>query len=261
MEKEPLLTQVWEISTTVASEEVARKIANSLLESHLVACIQISGPIRSLYRWKGAIQEDLEWKLAIKTSGHGLEACWSEIRRLHPYEVPELIACSVAKVSTDYEQWLLEQISIPAPSKLPLAWHLRIARFPSNATPYSTALILGRQLQTLALPTGPSPLAESFESVADQLSLLPNLHFESDGSFFWCSIQRLSTPGRSWQLDGMVYDRENRVEYVELKGNCDQATWETLTRVLSGVEYVPLIVQWVEQGIWISEPEFRRCLI
>ena len=66
MEKEPLLTQVWEICTTVASEEVATTIANSLLELRLAGCIQVAGPIRSLYRWKDAIHDDLEWKLTIK---------------------------------------------------------------------------------------------------------------------------------------------------------------------------------------------------
>ena len=298
MEKEPLLTQVWEISTTVASDEVAKKIAAGLLDSRRAACIQITGPIRSFYRWNNEVHEDLEWKLTIKTSQAGLDACWSEIRRLHPYEVPELIAHCVPKVSAEYEQWLLEQVTVATshasdgimkmqPEVEPQAlaafvdidnsttrlapsaqissdysptWHLRVAGLPANASTSATALILEHSVETLELPTGPSPLVESFEQVAERLSRLPNLHFEPDGSFSWCSIQRPSTNQRVWRLDGMVYDRENHVEYVELKGNCDLVSWETLTRILSGVEYVPLIVQLVGQGIWISEQEFKRCL-
>ncbi len=260
MEKEPLLTQVWEICTTVASEEAAEKLARALLELHLVACVQVNGPMRSLYRWKGAIQDDLEWKLTIKTSQRLFDGCWAEIRRIHPYEVPELLARPVSCVSQEYERWLLEQVAPPSNSELTKTWHLRIAGRPTNAVRAGDATILGYVVETLDLPKGPSPMSVNFENVADILSRYPNLHLEPDGAFTWGSVERRSQHERLWQLDGMIYDRENRIEYVELKGNCDRAAWEAFTQVLSGVECVPLVVQWIEQGLWISEPDFRKCI-
>ena len=260
MEKEPLLTQVWEIHTTVASEEAAKAIAKTLLDSHLAACIQVAGPIRSFYRWKGANHDDLEWKLTIKTSPTKLESCWEEIRRIHPYEVPELLASPVTQASNEYSQWLLEQVTPALVFQVPRSWHLRITGRPENAIPGKNTAIFGQAIGTLQLPTGPSPMSVSFEKVAGILSRFPNLHFEPDGAFTWGSIDRRSKDERLWQLDGMIYDRENRIEYVELKGNCDRATWEAFTQVLSGVEYRPLVVQWIDQGLWISEPDFRRCI-
>ena len=260
MEKEPLLTQVWEICTTVASEEDATTIANSLLELRLAACCQIAGPIRSLYRWKDAIHDDSEWKLTVKTTEKHFDACWNEMRRIHPYEVPELVAHPAAKVSMEYAHWLCEQVGPLTIHTHPQRWHLRIAGLPLNATLGGQETILGRSLETLLLPTGPSPMSVSFEWVAEKLLRMPNLHFEPDGAFTWGSTERHSKAKRKWQLDGMIYDRENLIEYVELKGNCDRTTWESLTEVLSGVECTPLVVQWITQGIWISESNFKRCI-
>ncbi len=217
--------------------------------------------MRSFYRWKGVIHDDLEWKLTIKTSQGMFDRCWTEIRRIHPYEVPELLASQAADVSKEYQQWLVEQLDSPWRSILPKPWHLRIARHPPNALPRGNATILGQFVETLELPQGPIPLSVSFDHVSDVLSQFPNLHFEPDGAFTWGSVERRSQHERLWQLDGMIYDRENRIEYVELKGNCDRAAWEAFTQVLSGVEYVPLVVHWIEQGLWISEPDFRKCIV
>jgi periplasmic divalent cation tolerance protein len=265
LEKEPLLTQVWEICTTVASDESAQKIAQALLAARVAACIQISGPIRSFYRWKGAIQDDLEWKLTIKTSLAKLESCWNEIRRIHPYEIPELLARPATKASIEYARWIDEQTAVSPATTLDSnssapTWHLRIAGLPENAIPGPRATVLGKEVETLRLPTGPIPMQVTFEAVADVLSRYPNLHFEPDGAFTWGSIERRTKDLRMWQLDGMIYDRENRIEFVELKGNCDRATWQAFTQVLSGVEYGRLVVQWIDQGIWISETEFNICI-
>jgi hypothetical protein len=100
----------------------------------------------------------------------------------------------------------------------------------------------------------------SFEMVAAALQRHPNVHFEPDGAFTWGSVEHRSPVHRLWQLDGMIYDRENRIEYVELKGNCDRATWQAFTQVLSGVEYGSLIVQLIEQGLWICEADFNLCI-
>ncbi len=261
MEKETLLTQAWEVYTTVTSEASAEMIAKSLLEARLAACVQIAGPIRSFYRWKGDIQSDEEWKLTIKTSQGAVDACWSEIRRVHPYEIPELMARPVPKVFSDYQNWLNEQISIPSPEAVSQAWHLRITGLHANAIASGQEMILGKITECVSLPTGPSPLSVTFEEVAAKLSTFPNLHFEPDGSFVWGSTEYRPNTGRLWQLDCMVYDRADRIEYVELKGNCNRNTWESLIEVLSGVECTKLAVQWIAQGIWIDESEFRKCIV
>jgi periplasmic divalent cation tolerance protein len=261
LEKEPLLTQLWEICTTVADEEAARTIGQSLLALRLAACIQVNGPIRSFYRWNGKLHEDAEWKLTIKTNQANLEACWNEVLRLHPYDLPELLANPTAKVSFEYGKWLNEQLDSSVVTSSSERWHVRIASRPSNAIlGTATAKILGRSLPSLELPTGPSPISICFEELAERLKRLPNVHMEPDGAFTWGSLERRSTLERTWQLDGMIYDRDNRIEYVELKGNCDRATWEAFTGMLSGVECSRFVVQWIERGLWINEPDFKECI-
>jgi len=254
------LTRLYEINTTVASEEAARSIAKVLLEFRFAACIQVTGPIRSFYRWKDAIHDDEEWRLSIKTNCEGLDACLAELRRIHPYETPELLVAVIDTPSEDYKRWLVEQVGEPIPTTANETWHLRIAGYNPNAATGQPIVILGKPIESLELPTGPSPLTVSFEEVAESLSSFSNLHFEPDGSFVWGSSGRQSASDRDWQLDCMIYDRENRIEYVELKGNCNRETWDTLVKVLSGVDCTSLIVQWIEQGVWISESGFRKCI-
>lgn len=67
-------------------------------------------------------------------------------------------------------------------------------------------------------------LGTQFVDVCEQLNRTPRLHLELDGSFVWV--------GDGWQIDGMVYDRDERLQYVDLKGNCPKSVWETLTSVL-----------------------------
>lgn len=260
MKKETLLTQVWEIHSTTASQKDAEMIAKALLESRLAACVQITGPIQSCYRWQGTIHQDIEWKLSLKTSQQALDACFSEIRRVHPYETPELIAIPLTRVSADYESWLYEQITMPPKSDSLKRWHLRISGHDSGATSGPLVRILEKEINSINLPTGPKPLSVAFEQVEERLSRFPNVHFEPDGSFVWGATEQGPYFGRLWQLDCMLYDRENRIQYVELKGNCDRTTWEMLIEVLAGVECNPLVVQWIEQGVWVHEWELRKCI-
>lgn len=99
-----------QVVTTTDSEQEARKIAGGLVEKRLAACVQISGPVTSVYRWKGKIETDSEWICAIKSSmslGDQLEAA---IRELHSYEEPEIIALPIVGGSESYLKWLGEQI-------------------------------------------------------------------------------------------------------------------------------------------------------
>ena len=73
---------------------------------------------------------------------------------------------------------------------------------------------------------------ESFEGLSAALANLPGMYFEMDGSFVWVD-HRASPPN---QMDGMVYDRAGRLEYVEVKGACGIDQWLTLCQAISGID-------------------------
>lgn len=94
------------VLTTVADDAEATRIANHLVERELVACVNIVGPIRSIYRWQGAVQEDGERLLVMKTMSDRFERVRVAIRELHSYDVPEVIAVPVAAGDDAYLAWI-----------------------------------------------------------------------------------------------------------------------------------------------------------
>jgi periplasmic divalent cation tolerance protein len=87
----------------------ARRIAGRVVRKHLAACATlILGPVQSVYRWKGKVQTAREQLLVIKTVEKQLSALEAEIKRLHSYDVPEIIAIPLDWGSTDYLNWLSE---------------------------------------------------------------------------------------------------------------------------------------------------------
>ncbi len=99
-----------QVTTTAPDEAMAQRLAAALVESRLAACVQVSGPITSTYRWRGAVESGQEWLCTAKTT----EACWPGIERLvaehHPYDTPELIATPITHASAAYEAWLREAV-------------------------------------------------------------------------------------------------------------------------------------------------------
>lgn len=95
-----------QVLTTVSKKYDAEKIAKVLIDGRLAACVQIIGPIKSIYRWKGKIENSKEWACLIKTRKTLYKKVESAIRKIHPYEVPEIIAVSIAQGSKDYLKWL-----------------------------------------------------------------------------------------------------------------------------------------------------------
>lgn len=95
------------VSTTIDSREQADKIALNLVEKRLVACSQISGPITSHYRWKGAIETREEWVVCAKARSDDFTTIEQAIKDLHPYEVPEIAAIKIEVVSEDHRQWMI----------------------------------------------------------------------------------------------------------------------------------------------------------
>jgi periplasmic divalent cation tolerance protein len=98
-----------QVVTTTDREEDARRIAGVLVEKRLAACVQIVGPISSVYRWQGKVESAREWQCQIKTRQALLDDLSESIREVHPYEVPEIIAVPIVAGSRDYLTWLEEQ--------------------------------------------------------------------------------------------------------------------------------------------------------
>lgn len=94
------------VFSTCGSAEEAERLARRLIESRFAACVNVIAPVRSFYRWKGAIENAEEWLLAIKTSRAHFEALRTVLEGAHSYEVPEVLALPVIAGSPNYLAWL-----------------------------------------------------------------------------------------------------------------------------------------------------------
>jgi len=97
------------VVTTIDSREARERIGRLLLEKRLVACLQIIGPIRSAYWWKGQLEEAEEWIGIMKTRRELYVDVEKEIRALHPYEVPQIEAIEAVSVLPAYQRWLVDE--------------------------------------------------------------------------------------------------------------------------------------------------------
>jgi periplasmic divalent cation tolerance protein len=94
------------VLSTCGSAEEAASIARALVERRLAACVNIVPGVRSVYRWKGAVEEAEEWLLIVKSSQALFERLEEELRKMHSYETPEIVALPVAAGSASYLEWL-----------------------------------------------------------------------------------------------------------------------------------------------------------
>ncbi|MEV5500555.1 divalent-cation tolerance protein CutA [Nonomuraea fuscirosea] len=95
-----------QVLTTVPSADEGAALARSITSERLAAGVQIIGPIRSFYWWKGSLRDEQEWQLVIKTPGDLLAALENHIRASHSYETPEIIATEIVAGSNDYLAWI-----------------------------------------------------------------------------------------------------------------------------------------------------------
>ena len=100
------MTDYIQIVTTVQRREDADAIARWLVEHRLAACVQVLGPITSTYRWEGKIETSEEWQCLAKSRRGLYDEVQQAIRRLHPYEVPEILALPILAGSPSYLAWL-----------------------------------------------------------------------------------------------------------------------------------------------------------
>jgi periplasmic divalent cation tolerance protein len=99
------------VLTTADTPELAQKLARALVEGGDAACVSILPGVRSIYRWKGRVCDEGELLLLIKTSAERFEGLRSTIRRLHTYEVPEILGLPIDRGDSDYLAWLRRQLS------------------------------------------------------------------------------------------------------------------------------------------------------
>ena len=95
-----------QVFTTVDDREKAELIADRLVEKRLAACVQITGPITSVYRWKGKKERSKEWLLIIKSDENHYLLLEEEIRSLHSYEIPEIVASPIVFGNRSYLAWI-----------------------------------------------------------------------------------------------------------------------------------------------------------
>jgi periplasmic divalent cation tolerance protein len=101
------MTEFVVVLVTAGSEEESARLAETVVLEQLAACVNVVGPVRSVYTWKGELQRDDEHLLVIKTRTALYEALERRIRELHSYETPEVIALPVTSGSRAYLDWLL----------------------------------------------------------------------------------------------------------------------------------------------------------
>lgn len=103
-------SDIIQICTTTAQREEALALAQALLQERLAACVQILGPMQSLYHWQGKLEQAEEWLLLAKTEASLFPQAEEMIRRLHSYDVPEIIALPILYVSEAYYKWLKAEL-------------------------------------------------------------------------------------------------------------------------------------------------------
>lgn len=97
------------VLTNLPDRAAAEKLADALIEKRVAACINILAPCRSVYRWQGAVQHDEEHPVLIKSTQTAYPALEAQIRALHPYELPEIVAVPIVRGLPAYLDWVAAQ--------------------------------------------------------------------------------------------------------------------------------------------------------
>jgi periplasmic divalent cation tolerance protein len=101
------------VTTTAPDRAEAERLARALVERRLGACAQLVDPIRSVYWWDGAIREEAEVLLVVKTTADRVEGIGALLKEMHPYQVPELVAVPVSDGSPAYLGWIFDSLDRP----------------------------------------------------------------------------------------------------------------------------------------------------
>ena len=100
------MSNVQILLSTVESAQTAEKIASTVVEERLAACVNVLPGVSSYFRWEGEIQREQEFMLILKTSTDRLRALIERIKTLHPYEVPEIVSVPVEEGHQPFLDWV-----------------------------------------------------------------------------------------------------------------------------------------------------------
>lgn len=101
------------VLVTASSQEEARMIGRRVVEKKLAACVTVVPNVISVFEWDGNVCEEHEWLLVMKSNADAYEALEAEVKTLHSYEVPEILALSVEKGSSEYLAWVKAMTHAP----------------------------------------------------------------------------------------------------------------------------------------------------
>lgn len=105
------MSDIFAIYSTFGSEQEAFLVASTLVEKHLVACANVHGGITSFYRWEGRLETASEVVLIAKTTAEKLGSAIDEVKRLHSYQVPCIIALPVGAGFVPFLQWVKDEVA------------------------------------------------------------------------------------------------------------------------------------------------------
>ena len=96
------------VLTTLPADADGAAFARSLVEARLAACVNLSAPMDSIYRWEGTIEMETERQLVIKTSRDRVVELWDRVREMHPYDMPEFLVMPIIDGNDAYLRWVAE---------------------------------------------------------------------------------------------------------------------------------------------------------
>jgi periplasmic divalent cation tolerance protein len=105
------MTEYCLVLVTAGSQAEANKLAHTLVQEHLAACVGLM-PITSVYIWDNQVQQGNEWQLLIKTRTQAYSTLAERILQLHSYEVPEIVALPIVAGSSRYLNWIDHQVNL-----------------------------------------------------------------------------------------------------------------------------------------------------
>src|SRR5947209_11347868 len=106
----PALVQV---QTATSSPEEAARVAATLLDRRLAACVQVVGPVESRYWWQGEVETATEWLCLAKTTAGLADAVTAAIGEAHSYQTPEVVVLAIVEGSQGYLEWVAATVAGP----------------------------------------------------------------------------------------------------------------------------------------------------
>jgi periplasmic divalent cation tolerance protein len=104
------MTEFIQVLTTTDTRPRAEAVARALIEQRLAACVQMIGPVTSIFRWEGRIDTAEEWLCLAKTRSERYAEVEAAIRAVHTYQVPEILAVPISAGHAPYLEWLSSQL-------------------------------------------------------------------------------------------------------------------------------------------------------